>query len=77
MNNSPLNLVLPDIDGATHATVVHENQPYTFELASGGNHKGSIYLFLRPDSQVTMSLAELLDALAVDPTRLEGLAGRL
>ena len=80
MNNSPVALTLDGIDGATHVTIDFQDARHTFALAGNGWHKQNIMLIVPEGTGAQIghsgriSLAELFDALATNPTLLAQLS---
>ena len=73
LNNSPLGVVIPDIEDATYVTLEYGGASYTFELSETGRTKDSIELLVDGATDETMSLAALVSGLADDPALLEQL----
>jgi len=78
MNNLPVATRLDedDLEGTTHLTVAREGERVTFEVFPGGASKYAIYLDQgEADRDDAMTLAELLEGWAADPSFVEALAG--
>ncbi len=81
INNSPFAATIPDIDAATHITVAHEGNSYTFALAESGSNKNDVWFDITNSPTAasyvsdtgTMSLSALMDGLSANPELLEEL----
>lgn len=79
MNNSPVATTLAGVEQATHVTVSFQGAPYTFAVAESGWNKDTVMLAVAEGSDGTagsISLADLLSALATDHTLLARLSGQ-
>ena len=81
VNNSPVAASIGGIEAATHVTVVHDGDPYTFALSESGNNKNDVWLVIPNGATAaryvadsgTISLGALMDGLSVNPALLEEL----
>ncbi len=81
VNNSPIAPIINDIEAASHITVVHEGESYTFALAESGRSKNDVWLEIADGPTAashvsdtgTMSLSALMEGLSVNPELLEEL----
>ena len=81
VNNSPFAASIDGIEAATYATITYEGESYAFPLAESGTNKNQVLLEVSSNSEAvqtvsdtgSVSLSDVLDALATDSQLLEEL----